>query len=81
MGDHLVIRVKPQTKKKFFELARMEGKTASVKIRELMEGYISRNDVGPLVDNLWKTISLKMRERELSQADVENAIRTVREGR
>ena len=37
-------------KGKFFKIMRMEGKTASEKIREMIERYVSENDLSTIVN-------------------------------
>lgn len=81
MGDQLVIRIDRKTKKKFYELARMEGKSASEKVREMVETYIRTMDIGPVVDDLWERIGLKIKEKGVAEDDVGQAIREVRASR
>jgi predicted DNA-binding protein len=81
MGDQLVIRIDRKTKEKFYELARMEGKTASGKVREMVDTYIRAMDIGPVVDDLWERIGSKMTEEGVRTGDVSKAIRRVRSSR
>jgi predicted DNA-binding protein len=81
MGDQLVIRIDRKTKEKFYELARMEGKSASEKVREMVETYIRTMDIGSVVDSLWERIGSKMKEEGIGEDDVEQAIREVRASR
>jgi len=81
VGDQLVIRIDRKTKEKFYELARMEGKTASEKVREMVESYIRTMDIGPVVDDLWERIGSKMNEKGVGEDDVGKAIKDVRASR
>ena len=81
MGDQLVIRIDRKTKEKFYELARMEGKSASEKVREMVETYIRTMDIGPVVDSLWERIGTKMKRKGVGDGDVGKAIRDVRTSR
>ena len=81
MGDQLVIRIDRKTKKKFYELARMEGKSASEKVREMVETYIRTMDIGSVVDDLWERIGSKMKEKGVGESDVGKAVRDVRASR
>ena len=81
MGDQLVIRIDRKTKEKFYELARMEGKSASEKVREMVETYIRTMDIGPVVDDLWERIGSKMKEKGVGESDVGKAVRDVRASR
>lgn len=81
MGSQMIVRIDNKTKEKFYRLARMEGKTASEKIREMVDGYIERSDIGPVIDNLWERIGQKMRTRGFTEDDIEQTIRKVRKSR
>jgi predicted DNA-binding protein len=81
MGSQMIIRIDDETKKKFYKFARMEGKTASEKVREMVEGYIERTDIGPAIDNLWERIGRKIREKGFTRADIDKTIRKVRTSR
>ncbi len=81
MGDQLVIRIDKKTKEKFYELARMEGKSASEKVREMVEAYIRTMDIGPVVDDLWERIGLKLKDKDVGEGDVGKAVRDVRASR
>ena len=81
MGDQLVIRIDRKTKEKFYELARMEGKSASEKVREMVETYIRTMDIGPVVDDLWERVGLKMKKKGIRGSDVRKAIKDVRASR
>ncbi len=81
MGSQLIVRMDPKTKKRFYELARMEGKTASAKVREMVESYISTADVSLVVDDLWDRIGIKMRAAKTTQADVAAAVEAFRRSR
>ena len=81
MGSQMIIRIDDETKKKFYRFARMEGKTASEKVREMVEGYIAQSDIGPAIDTLWERIGRKIRERGFTEADIDRTIRKVRKSR
>ena len=80
MGDQLVIRIDRKTKEKFYELARMEGKSASEKVREMVETYIRTMDIGPVVDDLWERIGKKMK-KGVGERDIRKAVRDARASR
>ena len=81
MGDQLVIRIDKRTKEKFYELARMEGKSASEKVREMVEAYIRTMDIGPVVDDLWERIGRKLKKKGVTEGDVRKAVRDARAAR
>lgn len=81
MGSQIVIRIDDKTKKDFYRLVRMEGKSASEKIREMVESYVEKSDIGPVVDDLWGRIGVKIREKGFGEEDIERVIRESRSGR
>jgi predicted DNA-binding protein len=81
MSGQLMIRIDEETKERFQRLSRMEGKSASEKLRELVENYIRKADISLVVDDLWGRVGGRLRERGVSEADVERSIRESRGSR
>ena len=78
MATQLVIRIDPEVKEKLMKLARVEGKTASHKVREMVTEYVAQSDLSAIVDDLWVRISNKMRKRGVTARDVDRTIAQVR---
>ena len=78
MTTQLVVRIDDETKEKLMRLARMEGKTGSDKVREMVNEYVTQNDLPAIVDGLWARISKKLDDRGVSEKDVEQAVKAVR---
>jgi len=78
METQLVIRIDKSTKQKFSRIARMEGKTASTKVRELVSSYIEENDFSRLVGDIWDRTTKKLNKKGYTEKDVNNAIKSVR---
>lgn len=78
MATQLVIRIDPEIKKKLMKLARVEGKTASDKVREMVTEYVAQSDLSAIVDDLWVRISDKLRKRGVTARDIDKAIAQVR---
>ena len=78
MEKQMVIRIDKQIKDKFSKITRIEGKTASEKIRELVNAYIAENDLSSVVDDLWDRISKKIKKKGLKESDIEPAIKEAR---
>jgi len=74
MAVQIIIRIAPEVKDRFSKLARMEGKTASQMVRELIEGYIKERDIGTYVDDLSGRIGGKLRSKGVGQRDISRAI-------
>ncbi len=56
----------------------MEGKTASEKMRELIENYVKKADLSQVVDDLWERIGAKARKQGVTASDVDRIIRETR---
>jgi predicted DNA-binding protein len=81
MAKQMVIRIDDETKDRFQRVSRMEGKSASEKLRELIENYIRKADISMVVDDLWERIGAKASERGVTEEDVERIIRETRDRR
>ena len=81
MTTQMMIRVDPEMKNRLNKLARMEGKTTSQMVRELIEDYVMEKDIGAYIDNLWDRIGGKLRSKGISQRDISRAIRASRRSR
>lgn len=81
MPDQMLIRIENDIKERFSKIARSEGKSASQKIRELMEEYINDRDIAPYVDSLWKRIGNDLDSKKVTGARVRKAILDSRKSR
>jgi len=78
MSTQIIIRVEFDLKNKFSRIAKMEGKTVSQVVRELMEDYIKERDIGAYIDDLWKRTGDKLASKGIGQDEIENSIRDAR---
>ncbi|MCD6532794.1 MAG: CopG family transcriptional regulator [Deltaproteobacteria bacterium] len=78
MATQMIIRVESSLKKKVSQLAKAEGKNLSQIVRELLEKYTKERDMGAYIDNLWGSIEKNFAQNNISEADIEKAIRQVR---
>lgn len=78
MTTQMIIRVEPGLKKKVSQLAKAEGKNLSELVRELLEKYTKERDMGVYIDNLWDTIKQDFTENNITEEDIDEAIRQVR---
>ncbi|HVY55695.1 MAG TPA: CopG family transcriptional regulator [Thermodesulfobacteriota bacterium] len=81
METQLIVRIDRDTKQRFSKIARMEGKTASTKVRELVSSYLDENDFSRMVGDLWDRSSRKLRKKGYTEKDVQGAIKKVRAGK
>ncbi len=81
METQLIVRIDRDTKQRFSRIARMEGKTASTKVRELVSSYIEENDFSRLVGDLWDRTSKKLKKKGVTEKGVRDAIKSVRSTR
>jgi predicted DNA-binding protein len=78
MSTQMMIRIDPDIKERLNKLARLEGKTSSRMVRELIEGYIKERDIGSYIDDLWNRIEGKLRSKGMTPRDIDNAIKATR---
>lgn len=81
MSDQLMIRIDADLKKRFGRLAKAEGKTTSLMVRELINEYVKDRDIGAYIDGLWDRIGVKLTARGARQAAVKRAIAETRKNR
>jgi hypothetical protein len=81
MTTQMIIRMDPEVKDRFNKLARVEGKTTSQMVRELIEDYIKERDIGAYVDDLWGRIGGKLKSKGVGQRDIDKTIKEVRRSR
>ena len=79
METQVIVRVDSQLKKKVDSSARAEGKTVSLVVRELLEGYVKNRDMSFYIGELWSHIGSRLKKAGSTQNDIENVIREVRE--
>ncbi len=78
MTTQMIIRVEPSLKNKVSQLAKSEGKNLSELVRELLEKYTKERDMGAYIDNLWNRIGQNLSPKNISEADIDEAIKQVR---
>lgn len=78
MTTQMIVRIDPNMKDKLNKLARLEGKTTSQMVRELVEEYVSERDISAYIDNLWNRIGGKLREKGIKSKDIKKAIKEAR---
>ena len=78
MTTQMIIRVEPSLKNKVSQLAKSEGKNLSELVRELLEKYTKERDMGAYIDNLWNRIGQNLSQKNISEADIDEAIKQVR---
>ena len=81
MSKQMIIRLSPETKAKLSKLAKAEGKTVSLVIRELIQNYIQERDIEGYINDLWARTGNKLKNKGVKIADIETAIRRTRDTR
>ena len=81
MTRQMVIRIDDETRERFQRVSRMEGKTASEKMRELIDNYVRKADLSQVVDDLWDRIGAKADKEGVTAKDVDRIIRETRASR
>ncbi len=78
MATQMIIRVDPSLKNKVSKLAKAEGKNLSELVRELLEKYTQERDMSAYIDDLWDRIGQNFYRNNISEANIEEAIKQVR---
>jgi len=78
MTTQMIIRIDEGIKNRLNKLARLEGKTTSEMVRELIEERIKERDIGAYVDDLWNRISGKLKAKNVTPVTINKAIKASR---
>lgn len=78
MVTQMMMRLDTELKKQLQKQARMEGKTTSQIMRELIENYLRDHDIGSYIDGLWNRIGKHLRSQGVTRREVAAAVRAVR---
>ena len=78
MTTQMIVRIDPDLKAKVNNFAKVEGKTVSEVVRELLEEYVKTRDINSYIDNLWDRIGGKLSARGFVPKDIKSIIREVR---
>lgn len=78
MTTQMIVRIDPDLKAKVNNFAKVEGKSVSEVVRELLEEYVKTRDIGSYIDDLWRRIGDKLTSRGVGPKDIKQAIRDVR---
>lgn len=81
MSTQMIIRVDDEIKLKFAKIAKAEGKSVSVVIRELIEDYIQERDIETYIDDLWARVGKKLKSKGVTAGTIQKAIREARAAR
>ncbi len=77
MPSQMIIRIDTELKDQVNKLARIEGKSVSEVVREMLSEYVKTRDIGSYIDNLWDRINGKLESKGFARKDIENVIRDV----
>lgn len=78
MTTQMIIRIDEGIKNRLNKLARLEGKTTSEMVRELIEERIKERDIGAYVDDLWNRIGGKLKAKNVTPVTINKAIKASR---
>ena len=78
MANTMLIRLDSESKLNISRLAKLEGKTASQIIRELISQYIRERDISGYIDSLWGRIGDEIKEAGYTEKDVNKLIKEIR---
>jgi len=78
MATQMIIRVDSDLKDEVSQLAKAEGKNLSELVRELLINYTKERDMSAYIDKLWEKIGDNFSRNNLSETDIEDAVKQVR---
>lgn len=81
MSTQMIIRIDNEVKNRLSKLARIEGKTTSEVVRELIEERIKERDIGSYVDDLWNRVGSKLESKGVTPVAISKAIKASRKKR
>ena len=79
METQVIVRVDSELQKRADRFAKAEGKTVSLVVKELLEGYGKSRDMSLYIGELWDRIGSRLKMAGSTQNDVENVIREAKE--
>lgn len=74
----MIVRIDAEIKNRLNDLARIERKTTSQVVRELIEEHIKERDISSYVDGLWDRIGVKLKAKGVTQEKIGKAVKDVR---
>jgi predicted DNA-binding protein len=78
MATQMIVRIDPDLKAKVNNFAKIEGKSVSEVVRELLEEYVKNRDIDSYIDSLWERIGGKLASSGVGPKDIKRVIRNVR---
>jgi predicted DNA-binding protein len=78
MSTQMIIRIDDEVKNRLSKLARLEGKTTSEMVRELIEEYIKERDISAYINDLWNRTGKKLKSKGVTPATINKAIKETR---
>ena len=78
MSSQMIIRIAPDLKSQVSRLAKSEGKSVSVLVRELLENYVKDRDIGSYIEDLWTRTGAILESRGIKHEDIQRIIKEVR---
>jgi predicted transcriptional regulator len=78
MTAQMIVRIDPDLKAKVNNFAKVEGKSVSEVVRELLVEYVKNRDIGSYIDDLWERTGKKLALSGVGPKDIKRVIRDVR---
>ena len=74
MTTQMIVRIDPDLKAKVNNYAKVEGKSVSQVVRELLQEYVQTRDMDSYIDDLWERIGGELTSRGAGPKDIKRAI-------
>lgn len=78
MTTQLLIKLDSSTKEKLGFLAKRENESVNSVVRGLIDDFIKRRDISLYIDELWDRIGGDIKEKGISNSEINKAIKAVR---
>ncbi|OGF67287.1 MAG: hypothetical protein A2Y62_03295 [Candidatus Fischerbacteria bacterium RBG_13_37_8] len=80
MNVQILIRIDKSLKEALQRLSKKENKSTNEKICELIGEYVTEHSMETAMKKLWDDISVSLKKKGYTRADVNRAIKRVRKG-
>ena len=78
MTTQMIIRIDAEKRRALNRLSKIEGKTTSAVVRELIDTFIAERDISGYIDNVWSRTGKAIREKGFTEKDIDRLIQASR---
>ena len=78
MTTQMIIRIDAEKRRVLNRLSKVEGKTTSAVVRELIDTFIAERDISGYIDNVWSRTGKAIKEKGFTEKDIDRLIQASR---